>query len=136
MHSGASEAVMQPQKVVLVVDDLHDQRDIIAIYLEYMGYRVLTAGDGAQALRVVGLDSPDLILMDITMPHLDGYAATRSLKANPLTASIPVLALSANVLGREVADATAAGCDGYLMKPIGPRDVYDEIVRRIGLPVR
>ena len=125
---------MERQKVVLVVDDLDDQRAVIAIYLEYMGYRVLTADDGAQALDVAGLHSPDLILMDITMPRLDGYAATRSLKANPLTAAIPVLALSAHVLGPEVADAAAAGCDGYLMKPIGPRDVYDEVVRRIGLP--
>jgi two-component system cell cycle response regulator DivK len=113
--------------LILVADDDMDNRDILAAALTAAGFRTVLAHDGAQALAAARLRRPDLILMDMSMPVLDGYAATRQLKAEPALAAIPVLALTAFALAGDEAKARAAGCDGYLTKPCLPADV----VRRV-----
>ena len=115
--------------VVLIVDDLTDQRELYAGYLVYLGYRVEEAAGGVEAIARAIEVLPDLIIMDLAMPGLDGFDATRVLKAVSLTKGIPVVALTAHGehLPREW--AAMAGCDLYLRKPILPGDLANEIDR-------
>jgi CheY-like chemotaxis protein len=117
------------QRVVLIVDDLTDQRELYAGYLVYLGYRVEEASGGVEGIAKAIELLPDLIIMDLAMPGLDGFDATRVLKAVSLTKSIPVVALTAHGehLPREW--ASVAGCDVYLRKPILPGDLAAEIDR-------
>lgn len=117
---------------VLLVEDNADNRIIYRTILEHEGYRVLEAGDGAEALRIAREDLPSLILMDISIPIVDGWEATRRLKADVLTSAIPVIALTAHALVTDRAKAEEAGCDGYLAKPIEPHLVAREVRLRIG----
>lgn len=93
-------------------------RDMLGRRLERRGYRILFALDGEQAVATVALARPDLILMDMGLPHLDGWEATRHLKADAATATIPVIALTAHVMAGDRERAIAAGCDEYEPKPI------------------
>jgi two-component system cell cycle response regulator DivK len=101
--------------VVLVAEDDRDARRIYRTYLRAMGCRVYTARDGLTAVERAHTCCPDVIVMDLRMPRLDGWAATRLLKNDTATASIPIIVLSAAQLSRE--SARAAGCDAYLAKP-------------------
>ena len=116
---------MKPR--ILVADDDMDNRDIMAKVLAAAGFLVVLAENGARALDEVRRQTPDLILMDLSMPVLDGYAATRRLKSDPALAHIPVVALTAFALAGDEARARAAGCDGYIAKPCLP----SEVARRI-----
>jgi two-component system, cell cycle response regulator DivK len=113
--------------LILVADDDMDNRAIMAAGLAAAGFRVALAEDGARALAEAASRAPDLILMDMSMPVLDGYAATRRLKADPGLRRIPVVALTAFALAGDEAKARAAGCDGYITKPYIP----SEVVRRV-----
>jgi two-component system cell cycle response regulator DivK len=113
--------------LILVADDDMDNRAIMAATLSAAGFRVALAVDGIQAVAEARRQQPDLILMDMSMPVLDGYAATRQLKADAALAEVPVLALTAFALAGDEAKARAAGCDGYLTKPCLPC----EVVRRV-----
>jgi CheY-like chemotaxis protein len=100
--------------------------------LEHLGYRVAEAGDGNQAIAMARAEQPDAILMDMSLPGLDGWSATRALKDDPATASIPVIALTAHVSEQHRGEAMSAGCDAYLRKPVAPRQVEEEVRRLIG----
>ena len=124
---------MQP-KTVLIVDDDPDSRNICTLFLEHHGFRVLVAADGAEGVRRAREEAPDLVLMDVTLPVLDGWAATRRIKETPETATIPVVILTGHALERDREQARAAGGDGYLPKPCPPRRILEEVQRLIGRP--
>jgi len=102
---------------VLVVEDFADNRDLLTEYLTFRGFAVTAAADGESALRSVREQRPDVILMDLRMPGLDGWQATRRLKADPATATVPVVAVTAHALRPEVESARDAGCDAVVAKP-------------------
>jgi two-component system cell cycle response regulator DivK len=119
---------------VLLVDDEADNREVYAQYLTYSGCRVETAADGEEALAKVADLQPRVIIMDMALPRLDGWEATRRLKADPATRHIPVLALSAHVLPELKRKALEAGVDAYLIKPLAPGDLLEAIRRHMDGP--
>ena len=106
--------------LVLFVDDAADARALYGEYLGYLGFRVETAENGAQAIQSVRRDWPSIIIMDLAMPELDGWQAIKRLKSDPLTADIPIVALSAYSFGEEPKRAREAGADLCLSKPCLP----------------
>ena len=117
----------RPRPLVLVAEDFEDARELYRDYLEFSGFAVETAPDGRRAIdRAVALQ-PDVILMDASMPVLDGWQATRELKANPATRHIPVIALTAHAFEDARQDAKAAGCDGFIAKPCAPDDLVAKL---------
>jgi two-component system cell cycle response regulator DivK len=108
-------------KRILVVEDQADNRKIIRDTLRGTGYEIIEAENGEEALAAIGKQRPDLILMDIQLPVMDGYEATRRIKADPALRSIPVIAVTAYALSGEDKKARAAGCDDYVPKPYSPR---------------
>lgn len=103
---------------ILLVEDNPLHRDMLSRRLERRGYQVVLAPDGAQGVILARAERPDLIIMDMSMPGLDGFQATRQLKADPRTQVIPVLALTAFALPGERDSCLAAGCDDYDAKPV------------------
>ena len=120
-----------PQRILLVEDN-EDNRIIYRLTLGHFGYEVAEAADGVSGIRVATETLPDLILMDVSIPGIDGWEATRRLKADDRTARIPIIALTAHALASDRDRATEVGCDGYLAKPIEPRRVVEEIQRVLG----
>jgi len=119
-------------QTILLVEDHEDNRIVYSTILEHFGYRVLLAGDGAEGVRMARESSPDLVLMDVSIPVMDGWQATAALKADPATARIPVIALTAHALPADRQRAEEVGCDGYLAKPVEPRRVLEEVRRFLG----
>ncbi len=115
--------------VILLVEDNDDNQAIYHAFLEHRGHTVLQALDGAEGVRLAREHLPAVIVMDISMPVLDGYAATRLLKADPATSHIPVIALTAHAMIEDRQKARDAGCDSYLPKPAEPRVLAAEIDR-------
>jgi CheY-like chemotaxis protein len=103
---------------LLLVEDNEESRDGLSRYLRRKGYEVLVAADGRQGVEVARSEGPDLILMDMSLPVLDGWEATRQLKALPQTRGIPVIALTAHAMAGDRERAREAGCDGYDTKPV------------------
>ena len=103
---------------ILIVDDDEMNRDMLSRRLERKGYQVLTAVDGGAGVEMAVSDAPDLILMDMSLPVLNGWEATRQIKANPQTRAIPVIALTAHATESDRENALDAGCDDYDTKPI------------------
>ncbi|MBS3651696.1 response regulator [Pseudaminobacter sp. 19-2017] len=103
---------------ILLVEDNELNRDMLSRRLIRHGYDVLVACDGASGVELTGTEQPDLVLMDMSLPVLDGWEATQRLKANPETRSIPVIALTAHAMTADRERALAAGCDDYDTKPI------------------
>lgn len=120
--------------LVLVVDDAADARGLYGEYLEYLGFRVETAENGAQAIQSARREWPAIIIMDLAMPEVDGWQAIKRLKSDPLTADIPIVALSAYAFGEEPQRAREAGADLCLSKPCLPsqlaRVIRAMLVRR------
>jgi CheY-like chemotaxis protein len=112
---------------VLVVDDYDDAREMYAEYLEFLGYQVQTARDGQEALQMAQQSHPDVILMDLSLPVVSGWEATRRLKLDASTRHIPVMALTGHVLPVHSEQAKAAGCDEFVSKPALPDTVADKI---------
>jgi CheY-like chemotaxis protein len=110
---------------VLCVDDDHDQRLLLSFLLERQGLDVRTASDGNEGVATAKEWSPDLILMDLMMPGLDGFEATKMLRADPRTAHIPILALTAYGEEKMQARAKEVGMDGFVLKTILPADLSD-----------
>jgi CheY-like chemotaxis protein len=115
------------QPLVLIAEDFEDARELYRDYLEFSGFDVETATNGREAIEQALALQPDLILMDASMPVLDGWQATRELKANPSTRHIPVLALTAHAFDDARQEARAVGCDGFVPKPCLP----DDLVARV-----
>lgn len=126
-----SEVSEQAGPLVLVVDDMADGREICAEYLTYHRYRVATAADGFEALDKAFALLPDIILMDLSLPGLDGWEATRRLKNDDRTRLIPVIALTAHALSSARDEALAAGCDAVVTKPVLPRELEQAIRRKL-----
>lgn len=116
-------------KRILLVEDHEDNRNIYRTILEHFGFEVVIATDGSAAIRMAREEHPDLILMDLSIPVVDGWEATRLLKQDAATASIPIIALSAHALREDRDRAREAGCDGYLAKPVEPRKVVEAVQR-------
>jgi two-component system cell cycle response regulator DivK len=102
---------------ILLIEDYQDTRDVTELILIDAGHTVVSAGDGKLGLHLAARVQPDLILMDLNLPLLDGWEATRRLKANPLTQHIPVVAFTAYVADEELARAMTAGCEAVIAKP-------------------
>jgi len=104
--------------VILVVEDDEMSRDMVTRRLVKMGYAVITAADGGEAIEIARGQRPDLVLMDVCLPGVDGVEATRQIKADLRTAAIPVIALTALNTSADVRRAIQAGCDDYETKPV------------------
>ena len=102
---------------ILVIEDYRDNREVAKLILNDAGYRVTTAGDGLRGVQIATQCHPDLVLMDLALPWLNGWEATQRLKATPATRSIPVVAFTAHVLPDDLARARAAGCSAVIAKP-------------------
>jgi two-component system cell cycle response regulator DivK len=113
--------------VILIAEDFEDARDLYRDYLEFSGFTVKTATNGREAIDLAASLQPDLILMDASMPVLDGWQATRELKANPETRHIPVLALTAHAFDDARQEARSSGCDGFVTKPCLPDDLVAQV---------
>ena len=122
-----------PRKTLLVVDDVATNRALLRDLLGVLGFRMLEADNGAAALRLAKIDPPDLVLMDMVMPDMDGIETTRRLRAEPGTAGTPVLIVSASSTPEEGRRAIAAGADAFLAKPIDEQVLLVEIGARLGL---
>jgi len=107
-------------RTVLIADDSPINLSLMADLVEMNGLTVIRAKDGAEAVKLTRTRTPDLVLMDIQMPVMDGLEATRLLKADPNTASIPILAVTALAMPEDLERCLEAGCDGYLAKPFTP----------------
>jgi two-component system, cell cycle response regulator DivK len=114
-------------KRILVVEDQPDSRQIIRDMLGPTDYEITEAENGEEALAAIAKQRPDLILMDIQLPIMDGYAATRRIKADPALRSIPIIAVTSYALNGEEKIAKAAGCDAYVPKPYSPRELLAKI---------
>lgn len=121
---------------ILIIEDTPLNLQLIADLLERAGHVVLTATDATEGIAVARSERPDLILMDIGLPGMDGLEAARRLKADPLTKRIPVVVLSAHALPADERRARAAGCDGYITKPIDTRSFQVRIKTFLGSGAR
>lgn len=122
----------QSPKTVLLVEDNEDNLVVYRTILEHVGFRVIEARDGEEGINRAKQHRPNLILMDISIPKIDGWEATQRLKADAATRSIPIIALTAHALEEDRQKAIQAGCDGYLAKPVEPRRVVQEVERFVG----
>ena len=114
-------------KRILVVEDQPDNRQIIRDMLAPTDYEITEVESGEEALTAIAKRRPDLILMDIQLPIMDGYTVTSRIKANPALRSIPIIAVSSYALNGEEKIARAAGCDDYVPKPFSPRQLLAKI---------
>ena len=114
-------------KKILVVEDNQDSRELVIKVLKSRGYLIMEAPDGEAALRKIEEERPDLILMDISLPKIDGYEVTRRLKKQESFKDIPIIALTAHAMKGDREKALEAGCDGYIPKPISVRELPDQI---------
>jgi two-component system, cell cycle response regulator DivK len=124
--------LMPEQKpLVLVVDDYQDAREMYAEYLSFSGFRVVEAGTGTEAVEKALALRPDVILMDLSLPGMDGWAATRQLKSDERTKRIPVVALTGHALAGASEGARLAGCDAFVTKPCLPDELVVEVRRML-----
>ena len=112
---------------VLVVEDDQDNREMVIKVLKHNGYGVIEAGDGEEAIEKAKAENPDLILLDLYIPKIDGYEVTRRLKGDRGLKHIPIIALTAHAMKGSREEALAAGCDGYIAKPINVRELPQQI---------
>jgi len=117
--------------LILVVDDYQDAREMYAEYLQYSGFRVAEAKNGNEAVTQARSLKPDLILMDLSLPGMDGWEATRVLKADEETRHIPIVALTGHALAGASEGARKAGCDSFVTKPCLPDDLVVEVRRML-----
>ena len=114
-------------KRILVIEDTEDNRQIIRDLLSSVGYELIEAVDGAAGVALALKERPDLILMDIQLPEIDGYEATRRIRAIPELARTPIIAVTSYALSGDEAKTRAAGCDGYVAKPFSPRQLLAKV---------
>jgi two-component system cell cycle response regulator DivK len=121
-------------KRILVIEDQEDNRKILRDLLTSADFEVIEAEDGEAGLAAAAAHRPDLILMDIQLPILDGYEATRRLKANAVLCAVPVIAVTSHALGGDPEKARAAGCDAYFSKPYSPRQLLAKVREYLSSP--
>ena len=114
-------------KRILMVEDTEDNRQIMRDLMASAGYELLEAVNGADGVAMAAREIPDLILMDIQLPVMDGYEASRRIKANPALRHIPIIAVTSYALSGDEAKARAAGCDAYVTKPHSPRQLLAKV---------
>jgi two-component system cell cycle response regulator DivK len=114
-------------KVILVIEDQEDNRRIMRDLLTSKGYEVVEAVNGLEGVKTAESRRPDLILMDIQLPGIDGYEATRRIKANPEIRKIPIIVVTSYALSGDDVKAFEAGCDAYVAKPFSPRVLLAKI---------
>jgi CheY-like chemotaxis protein len=119
-------------KTVLLVEDNEDNRIVYSTILQHFGYIVMEALNGEEGIAKARNERPDLILMDISIPVIDGWEATQVLKRDPETRAIPIIALTAHALASDREKAMEVGCDSYLAKPCEPKAVVSEVEKFIG----
>src|SRR5258705_13508048 len=130
--SGVRPCMASNGKTVLLVEDNEDNRIVYSTILRHFGYEVSEALNGEEGIAKARAEKPDLILMDISIPIIDGWEATQVLKHDPVTRDIPIIALTAHALASDREKAMEVGCDGYLAKPCEPRAVVAEVQRFLG----
>ena len=114
-------------KRILVIEDTEDNRQIVGDLLSSAGYELIEAVDGLEGVATAEREQPDLILMDIQLPGIDGYEATRRIRAIPALAKVPIIAVTSYALSGDEAKTREAGCDGYVAKPFSPRQLLAKI---------
>ncbi|MGH9409568.1 MAG: response regulator [Vicinamibacterales bacterium] len=122
------------QPLVLVVEDYQDAREMYAAYLQFSGFAVAEAANGIDAVAKTRELLPDIVLMDLALPQMDGWEATRRLKSDPATRHIPVVALTGHALAGHAEGARQAGCDAFVTKPCLPDALVAEIRRLLDRP--
>lgn len=120
---------MRTQPLVLVVEDYQDAREMYAAYLQFSGYEVAEATNGVEAIEKTQELLPDIVLMDLALPRMDGWEATRRLKSDERTRHIPIVALTGHALAGHAEGARQAGCDAFVTKPCLPDALVAEIKR-------
>ena len=131
VHAGHFRMARKNTAAVLVVDDDPDARNIYSSYLRLKGFVVFTAADGRGAIDKAMTLGPDLIVMDLAMPRVDGFEAIRKIRASSWTRRIPIVAISAVALSQDM--ALSAGCDAYLAKPVDPEALWLQIMSMLRL---
>jgi CheY-like chemotaxis protein len=121
--------------LILLVEDFADTREMYRDYLAFAGFRVETASDGHEAIEKARSLLPDLVLMDLSLPGINGWDATRILKSDPATSHLKIVALSAHALSSDPTGATGFGCDGFIGKPCLPPDLVTHIAAFLALQV-
>jgi CheY-like chemotaxis protein len=124
---GEGVDALRASPLVLVVDDFEDNRAMYAEYLSYSGYSVEQAADGEEAVKLAQNLLPDIVVMDLSLPIMDGWEATRRLKADERTRRIPVIALTGHALASHSRGAREAGCDAFLAKPCLPEKLVEKV---------
>jgi CheY-like chemotaxis protein len=114
---------------ILIVDDVADSRVLYEDYFSYRGFEVLLAGTGAEAIDSARSNRPDVIVMDLSMPTVDGWEATRRLKADRKTRSMPIIVLTAHALNGSEESARKAGCNAFLTKPCSPEELEQAVLQ-------
>jgi len=125
----SATAKPRTQPLVLVVEDYQDAREMYAAYLQFSGFDVAEAGNGIEAIEKTRELLPDIVLMDLALPRMDGWEATRRLKNDPRTRHIPIVALTGHALAGHAEGAREAGCDAFVTKPCLPDALVAEIKR-------
>ena len=115
--------------MVLIAEDSEDTRDMYGEFLEFSGFQVLTAVDGLEVLRLTTEHSPDVIILDMSMPRMSGWDTARRLRIEPLTCKTPIIAVTGHALTGTEAAVKEAGCDVYLTKPLLPERLAEEVRR-------
>ena len=118
-------------KKILIVEDVEFNRDLIVQLLED-DYEILTAADGEEGIQLAERERPDLILMDLSLPVIDGWEAARRIKASPTLKSIPIIALSAHAMIGDEEKARQSGCDDYLSKPLDEHVLFEKLAKFLG----
>jgi CheY-like chemotaxis protein len=121
-----------PRGRLLLIEDDEDNLSVYQTILEHVGFAVSIAHNAEDGIALARSVHPDLVLMDISLPRMDGWQATRLLKADPETSDIPIVALSAHALADDIARSREAGCESHLAKPVEPRRVVEEVERVLG----
>jgi two-component system cell cycle response regulator DivK len=114
-------------KRILVIEDTEDNRQIVGDLLSSAGYELIEAVDGLEGVATAEREQPDLILMDIQLPGIDGYEATRRIRKIPALAKVPIIAVTSYALSGDEAKTREAGCDGYVAKPYSPRQLLAKV---------
>lgn len=123
------------QRRILIVEDNSDMRDFLRRVLARHGYAHLEASDGIEGMKIAQRDHPDLILMDMSLPELDGFEATRRIKADKATQYVPIIAVTAHARPSDEKRALEAGCDAYLSKPYSLREFLDIVQKFLPSPM-